>query len=96
MKNLIHREEFRAWDFTRHSTANVLELERLGKFVVANHPVDPQAISTCRSLNGGAAQGVNKRAAQHLSAQPRRQVGNQFWAISVAGVARNLRLPSKA
>jgi hypothetical protein len=44
MKNLIHREEFRAWDFTRHSTANVIELERLGKFVLANLPIDPHAI----------------------------------------------------
>jgi hypothetical protein len=30
MKNLIHREEFRAWNFTGHSTANILELECLG------------------------------------------------------------------
>ena len=86
-----------ARDFTRHSTAKVLELERPGKFVVANLPIDPHAIPRCRSLNRRDAHCVNKRAAQPLKcATAAGSVGNQFWAISVAGTARNLRVPSKA
>jgi hypothetical protein len=55
MKNLSHREEFRAWDFTWHSTANVLELERLGKFVLANLSIDPHAIPPPLAEQAGRA-----------------------------------------